>query len=77
MVFSTSIMMGHGAAALFALVLVLGGIQCVLFGLLGELLSRAHFEWRDKPIYAVREFKSRHKETGDWEESARPFGGDS
>ena len=38
-----------------AILLLLGGVQLVSMGLLGELVVRTYYEAQDKPIYAVRE----------------------
>ncbi len=35
--------------------MILGGIQLVMTGLLGEMLSRTYHESQDKPTYAIRE----------------------
>ena len=40
---------------ILAIVLVLGGIQLLSFGLLAELLMRTYHESQDRPIYRVRE----------------------
>jgi len=39
---------------LFAFILILIGIQFVLFGLIGEMQTRTYHESQDKPIYHVR-----------------------
>ena len=43
---------------ILAIVLVLGGIQLLSFGLLAELLMRTYHESQDRPIYRVREVVS-------------------
>lgn len=40
---------------LFALLLIIIGVQFVVFGLLGELQIRTYHEGQNKPIYVVRE----------------------
>jgi glycosyltransferase involved in cell wall biosynthesis len=40
---------------LFAILLVMVGVQLVTMGLLGEMVVRTYYESQDKPIYAVRE----------------------
>jgi hypothetical protein len=47
---------------LLGIALVISGIQFLSFGLLGEMLSRTYFESQSKPIYAIREVRSRRKE---------------
>jgi glycosyltransferase involved in cell wall biosynthesis len=39
---------------LFAIAMILVGIQFIVFGLLGELQIRTYYESQDKPIYFVR-----------------------
>ena len=40
---------------LLGVLLILGGINLVMTGLLGEMLSRTYHESQNKPIYAIRE----------------------
>jgi glycosyltransferase involved in cell wall biosynthesis len=40
---------------LFAILLMMVGVQLVTMGLLGEMVVRTYYESQDKPIYAVRE----------------------
>lgn len=40
---------------LFAILLVMVGVQLVTMGLLGEMVVRTYYESQNKPIYAVRE----------------------
>lgn len=47
---------------LLAIVLMLGGLQLVSLGLLGELLARVYHENRESPSYAVRERLDRPRE---------------
>jgi hypothetical protein len=53
---------------------LVGGIQFVSMGLLGEIMARTYYESQNKPIYALREVKSHRKEMGDPAEPARPSG---
>lgn len=55
----------HGPLMLLAIALFVSGIQFASFGLLGEIVSRTYYESQNKPIYALREVKSRRKEMGD------------
>jgi len=41
------------------------GIQCILMGLLAELLARTYHESQDKPIYVVSELLQMHQLEGD------------
>ena len=40
---------------LLGVLMILGGIQLVMTGLLGEMLSRTYHESQDKPTYVIRE----------------------
>jgi glycosyltransferase involved in cell wall biosynthesis len=51
-----SMMTSHGPMLLFGIALIVGGIQFMAVGLLGELLARTYYESQDKPVYAVRDF---------------------
>ena len=42
---------------LLGIVLLLGGVQFVTLGLLGEMLARTYHESQAKPIYTVREVR--------------------
>lgn len=57
-----SVMLQHGPLLLLGITLFVAGIQFISLGLLGEILSRTYYESQNKPIYAVREFKSRRPE---------------
>jgi hypothetical protein len=39
--------------------MLIGGIQFLFFGLLGEMLSRTYYESQSKSIYSVRALKRR------------------
>jgi len=53
------IIASHGPLLLMGTALVLGGIQFIAIGLLGELLTRTYFESQNKPVYSVRELAGR------------------
>ena len=40
---------------LLAVLLIVVGIQFLMMGLLGEILTRTYHEAQDKPIYVVRQ----------------------
>jgi glycosyltransferase involved in cell wall biosynthesis len=42
---------------LLGVLMILGGIQLVMTGLLGEMLSRTYHESQDKPTYVIREVR--------------------
>ncbi|HXN23240.1 MAG TPA: glycosyltransferase family 2 protein [Candidatus Dormibacteraeota bacterium] len=60
-VYGQSIMAEHGPLLMLGIALVVAGIQFLSFGLLGEMLARIYYESQNKPIYAVRELKSRRQ----------------
>ena len=47
--------MGNRPLLLFAILLILIGIQFIVIGLLGELQIRTYYETQNKPIYFVKE----------------------
>jgi hypothetical protein len=49
-------MTSHGPMLLLGIALIVGGIQFMAVGLLGELLARTYYESQNKPVYAVRDF---------------------
>ncbi len=49
----------HGPLLLMGTALVIGGIQFLAIGLIGELLARTYYESQNKPVYTVREFLGR------------------
>jgi glycosyltransferase involved in cell wall biosynthesis len=49
----------HGPLLLMSTALVIGGIQLLAIGLIGELLARTYYESQNKPVYTVREFVGR------------------
>ncbi len=71
---NTDVMAEHGPLLLLGTALIISGIQFLSIGLLGEMLARTYYETQNKPIYSVREVKSRRKELGDPAEPSRPPG---
>ena len=65
------VMMEHGPLLLLAVTLLVSGAQFISMGLLGEIMSRTYYESQNKPIYALREVKSRRAGWGDSAVSAR------
>jgi len=53
------IMVTHGPLLLLGMALLIGGIQLIAIGLIGELLTRTYYESQDKPVYTVRELRGR------------------
>ncbi len=59
------VMIEHGPLLLIGILLIVSGIQFLSLGLIGEMLSRTYYESQNKPIYAVREVRSRRSEAVD------------
>lgn len=53
------LMANHGPLLLLGMALVMGGIQFISIGLIGELLARTYYESQNKPVYTVRELRGR------------------
>lgn len=61
-----------GYASLMIVVLMMGGINIVATGILGEYLGRVHIEVRNRPLYIVREAHglNMQQETPQWNETS-------
>ena len=57
----THIMVEHGPLMLTGMFLLVSAVQFLSLGLIGELLSRTYYESQNKPIYTVREIRSRRE----------------
>jgi len=68
------IILSHGPLLLLGTALVIGGIQFMAIGLIGELLTRTYYESQDKPIYTVRELRGRRAVPAGRREPPRPAG---
>ncbi|HXX44486.1 MAG TPA: glycosyltransferase family 2 protein [Candidatus Acidoferrales bacterium] len=68
------VMASHGPLLLLGTALVIGGIQFLAIGLIGELLTRTYYESQDKPIYTVRELRGRRAVAAGRREPPRPAG---
>jgi glycosyltransferase involved in cell wall biosynthesis len=53
------IIASHGPLLFMGTALVIGGIQFIAIGLIGELLTRTYYESQNKPVYSVRELAGR------------------
>jgi glycosyltransferase involved in cell wall biosynthesis len=53
----------HGPLLLMGTALVIGGIQFIAIGLIGELLTRTYYESQNKSVYSVRELAGRRGDT--------------
>ena len=68
----THLMLEHGPLMLTGMFLMVSAFQFLSLGLIGELLSRTYFESQNKPIYNVREIRSRREPV---ESAGRDSGG--
>jgi glycosyltransferase involved in cell wall biosynthesis len=64
----------HGPLMLLGMALVMGGIQFIATGLIGEMLARTYYESQNKPVYTVREFRSRRETMAGRDEPPRTAG---
>lgn len=53
------IMQQHGPLLLLSILLIITGVQLISIGLIGEIVSRTYYESQRKPIYSVREIRTR------------------
>ena len=51
--YNIQIFQQHGPLLVLGMILFLFGLQVLAVGLVGELLTRTHFEGHDKPIYRI------------------------
>jgi len=51
--YNVQIFQQHGPLLVLGMILFLFGLQVLAVGLVGELLTRTHFEGHDKPIYRI------------------------
>jgi glycosyltransferase involved in cell wall biosynthesis len=58
-ILNEGLMANHGPLLLLGMALVMGGIQFIAIGLIGELLARTYYESQNKPVYNVRELRGR------------------
>jgi glycosyltransferase involved in cell wall biosynthesis len=68
-VLDEGLMANHGPLLLLGMALVMGGIQFIALGLIGELLTRTYYESQNKPVYTVRECSGSRRSNV---ESSRP-----
>src|SRR5499427_4300059 len=68
------VMLSHGPLMLLSMVLVIGGIQFIAIGLIGELLTRTYYESQGKPVYTVRELRGRRSVSAGGREPPRTAG---
>ncbi len=53
------IMQQHGPLLLLSILLIITGVQLISIGLIGEVVSRTYYESQRKPIYSVKEIRTR------------------
>jgi len=58
--FDEGLLANHGPLILLGMALVMGGIQFIAIGLIGELLARTYYESQNKPVYTVRQYIGRN-----------------
>jgi len=70
----SNLMVEHGPLMLTGMFLLVTAVQFLSLGLIGELLSRTYYESQNKPIYNVREIRSRReavesagRDSGPWQ----------
>ena len=68
------ILANHGPLIILGTALVMGGIQFIATGLIGEMLARTYYESQNKPVYTVREFRSRREAMAGRDEPPRTAG---
>jgi glycosyltransferase involved in cell wall biosynthesis len=61
LILGQSILLQHGPLIFLAVLLIFSGIQFLSMGLIGELVARTYYETQGKPIYRVREVKTRRR----------------
>jgi len=57
-----SLLQQHGPLLLLSMLLVITGVQLISIGLIGEIIMRTYYESQRKPIYVIREVRSRRAE---------------
>jgi glycosyltransferase involved in cell wall biosynthesis len=63
-ILNEGLMANHGPLLLLGMALVMGGIQFLAIGLIGELLARTYYETQNKPVYTVKEIRGRQTSSG-------------
>jgi glycosyltransferase involved in cell wall biosynthesis len=52
----------HGPLLLLSILLIITGVQVISLGLIGEVVTRTYHESQRRPIYSIKEIKSRRTE---------------
>jgi glycosyltransferase involved in cell wall biosynthesis len=58
--YGTALMVEHGPLFILATMSLILGVQFIMLGLLGEMITKTYHELQNKPIYSVKEIKTRH-----------------
>ena len=64
----------HGPLMILGMALVMGGIQFIATGLIGEMLARTYYESQNKSVYTIREVRSRREAMAGRDEPPRTAG---
>ena len=51
-----------GYATIIASILLIGGIQMIILGIIGEYIARIYIQGKHRPIYVAKEYISYDKE---------------
>jgi glycosyltransferase involved in cell wall biosynthesis len=69
LLYGISLLQQHGPLLLLSMLLIITGVQLISIGLIGEIIMRTYYESQRKPIYTIREIRSRRTA---WESAASP-----
>jgi len=59
LLYGISLLQQHGPLLLLSMLLIITGVQLISIGLIGEIVMRTYYESQRKPIYTIREIRSR------------------
>ncbi len=59
--YGISLLQRHGPLLLLSMLLIITGVQLISIGLIGEIIMRTYYESQRKPIYTIREIRSRRE----------------
>ncbi len=69
LLYGISLLQRHGPLLLLSMLLIITGVQLISIGLIGEIIMRTYYESQRKPIYTIREIRSRREA---WESAVSP-----
>jgi polyisoprenyl-phosphate glycosyltransferase len=64
----------RGWTSLISVVLLMGSVQILLLGILGEYVGRLFVESKRRPLFIIRDIVGREHEARPWRPTARTFG---